>query len=498
MFKPTDLYSIIYDIANSMPIVVSGGMELKCARLQTASPVKDYAAEIKTNNLGKDPRYTGKKIFFSRSWLNTGADANAISWDYPALFYGEGAEAYHNQRGTYTISYSFALSDRCEQEQTPTLNHDVCASRTYEEVAQGLRDLWQKIYRTLQDYVYAYLYVGTTLVAEGWYSVTALQSLVANNSITSYRAEFYLSQYLGLQSEGRISWDMHTENAVTYFLQMDIMFDNCGDIIMAMPQENIPQPPTFDADAEAYMLAAGIVDTVQQDAVNTLVLELKAANLWNLMYAIYPMLGGTANSHKYNLRNPLDSNAAYRLTFGGGWVHSATGALPNGINAYADTYFEPLAEGAASDIHLSYYSGTNSNGVYIEMGCAGNAGSSGNGQLYIAPSINGTTFRAVNTTGNYSTLTNFNTGGFWGVGRTDATNFRFHKGGAMLYNDSGLPNTASNRNVYIGARNNNGVTDAYSNRECRWASIGAGLSEAEMNSLYTIINNFQTALTRNF
>jgi hypothetical protein len=93
-----------------------------------------------------------------------------------------------------------------------------------------------------------------------------------------------------------------------------------------------------DADALAFLAAAGITDVTITSAICTLVTTMKADGTWAKCNAIYPMVGGTATTHKFNLKNPLDTNAAFRLTFTGGWTHSANGALPNGTNAYADTF----------------------------------------------------------------------------------------------------------------------------------------------------------------
>jgi len=103
--------------------------------------------------------------------------------------------------------------------------------------------------------------------------------------------------------------------------------------------------PTYDPDAQLFFnaeAAAGVtLTTTEKDAVNQWVVDSKAANIWTKFKAIYPMVGGTATSHKFNLKNPLDTNAAFRLAFNGGWTHSSNGALPNGTNAYASTFLIP-------------------------------------------------------------------------------------------------------------------------------------------------------------
>ena len=53
-----------------------------------------------------------------------------------------------------------------------------------------------------------------------------------------------------------------------------------------------------------------------------LVTSLKQTNLWNKMLIIYPFVGGNANSHKFNLKDPRDDNGAFRLQFSGGMTNS--------------------------------------------------------------------------------------------------------------------------------------------------------------------------------
>ena len=58
---------------------------------------------------------------------------------------------------------------------------------------------------------------------------------------------------------------------------------------------------SVDSDAAAFLTASGITDSTQSGAVNRLVLDLKAASIWTKMAAIYPLVGGTAAKHKWNL-----------------------------------------------------------------------------------------------------------------------------------------------------------------------------------------------------
>ena len=70
-----------------------------------------------------------------------------------------------------------------------------------------------------------------------------------------------------------------------------------------------------------------------------MVVSLKSASLWSEFYALYPFVSGSAIGHKYNLIDPQDTDAAYRLTFLGGITHSSTGMQGKGITGYANTHF---------------------------------------------------------------------------------------------------------------------------------------------------------------
>ena len=126
--------------------------------------------------------------------------------------------------------------------------------------------------------------------------------------------------------------------------------------------------PAVDPDAQAFITAASITDPTQQSAIDTLVTDLKGYGIWTKTKAIYPFVGGTASSHKFNLKDPQDTDAAFRLVFNGGWTHSVNGAQPNGVNGYADTFLTPSTALSLNSSHLSYYSRTISNGTEIEIG----------------------------------------------------------------------------------------------------------------------------------
>ena len=242
-----------------------------------------------------------------------------------------------------------------------------------------------------------------------------------------------------------------------------------------------------DPDAQAFINAAGITGTTQQSAINTIVISLKANNIWTKLDAIYPMVGGTATTHKFNLKNPADTNAAYRLNFVGGWTHSANGALPNGTNAYADTFWLSSQQNSAS---LSFYSRTNSDGLVHEYG-------SGIGPLtYLIIRYNNLTYAAVNSSSD-NTFANTDSRGFYLMSRTASNAVKVYKNASAVITASTASTGIAPYNMIISAwRIDPNTISRYSNRECAFATLGTGLNDAESANLYTAIQAFQTTLGR--
>lgn len=250
---------------------------------------------------------------------------------------------------------------------------------------------------------------------------------------------------------------------------------------------------SIDADAQAFITAAAITDPTQQSAINSLVINLKGYGVWTKMKALYPFVGGTASQHKFNLKNPLDTDAAFRLVFNGGWTHSNTGVVPNGTNAYGDTKLNLLSVlGTGYGAHGSYYRETFSNsqtnidgasvsGIRFDMGYDNGA---------LSP------FLALSSTSSDVSSDTNNTGLIIGT-RQSASITKMFRNNTIIIN--GTQGFISNPNaIYmITARNNNGTIELYSNsKSIAFKFISDGLTDTEVANLYTAVQAFQTTLGR--
>ena len=256
---------------------------------------------------------------------------------------------------------------------------------------------------------------------------------------------------------------------------------------------------TWEADAQAFITAASITDPTQQSAINQLVIDLKGYNIWSKMKAIYPMVGGTSSTHKWNLKDPRDLDVAFRLVFSGGGTHSSNGYQPNGVNAFADTKFNPVAQSSSlNSFFMSIYSRTNSNaGSPYEIASAvdWSIGQKFTGIITRYSS----NIRCISVGGNYNTSNaETDSRGYYCGGTNGSATQILYKNGSNVLSGTSIQTGFANVNLSLSGINQAGGTYVgFSNKQLAFAHIGDGLSSTEAANFYTAVQAFQTTLGRN-
>jgi hypothetical protein len=275
-------------------------------------------------------------------------------------------------------------------------------------------------------------------------------------------------------------------------------FYNAVQVYQTTLGRQVNIPVVSDTDAQAFLNAANITNFQQASAVNKLVTDLKAAGVWTKMKAIYPFVGGSAASHKFNLKDPRDLDVAYRLVFSGGGTHTSNGYKGNGSNSYADSKFAAniLSPGNA---HLSFYNRTTTLGsgyvsaiqdnaawntnktVSLAVGNANNGGVVGG--YFAGGGANSTTVKNTTWT-SLSLLT------------STATNSHkvYNSGIVQGSSTTNSINTFSTSNLIIGAHA--GSLNYVGGYETAFVSFGDGLTDSDATSFDTAVQKFQTALGR--
>jgi hypothetical protein len=252
----------------------------------------------------------------------------------------------------------------------------------------------------------------------------------------------------------------------------------------------------WDSDAEAFIAATNA--TGQAGPIRTLVASLKAAGLWSKLKAVYPFAGSTATSHKFNLKDPRDSDDAYRLNFYGGWTHYISGPYGNGGNTYADTNFNPFLKLSpnSSSIGVWVPNGMNNHGFGVWSNAGANKFSiieQGGGYLKSQMTSTSTEAWGIQST----------TSGFIMGSRTSATSNKIYRFGNLFPvhpTYGGVPynttqNTAAypNANFWLGRVNGN-TSISYYNNPIYFAYIADGLTDTEISALSSAAYTYRRSI----
>jgi hypothetical protein len=306
------------------------------------------------------------------------------------------------------------------------------------------------------------------------------------NSPTSFTYKWYkgITAIVGATSSTYIL--VQADAGTTTAIKCEVTAINLGGSTAA---DSNTLTTVYDADAQAFITAAVITVLVQMTAINELTIGLKADSLWTSMKALYPFVGGTSNTHKFNLKDPRDLDAAFRLQFFGGVTHDSNG-ITGSVNGYADTKFTILGNLSATSQHLTTYSRTNSAGTFRDIGVQ----SAGNNVVAIISkwSDNNSYFFMG---ANYISAFNTSSTGLYITNKPSTLVSNAYKNGTLISSRATI-DTLPLYPIYIMAWNITGTATDFSPRNQAFASIGDGLTGTDVTNLYNRVQAYQTTLGR--
>jgi hypothetical protein len=249
------------------------------------------------------------------------------------------------------------------------------------------------------------------------------------------------------------------------------------------------QIASFDADAVAFFTrvttAGGTLSTTEKQAVNQLVLDLKANSLWTPMKAIYPMVGASAAACAQNLKS-----SSFTGTFTSGWTFASTGVTGNGTSAYMNTNLTPSVSLSLNNTSVSVYLRSNSDGLKCDIG-AQNLG----GQINIfSRFLNETYYRVYESSS--ATMANTNSQGWYLSNRVSSSQSRNFKNNTLNINNTSSTTINSAVITLAAGASTPSIGGNFSDRENAFASIGDGLTDTQASNFYTAVQAFQTTLSR--
>jgi len=245
-----------------------------------------------------------------------------------------------------------------------------------------------------------------------------------------------------------------------------------------------------DTDVLAFIsrvtTAGGTLSATEQTAVNQLVISMKAAGIWTLMKAVYPMVGASAAACAQNLKS-----SDFTGTFNGTLTYASTGVTSNGTTGYMNTNLNSSVHLGLDNLHVSVYLRTNVQADNCDIGNYN--GSSSAITIYSRTSGN-TQYTRLHDENN-SSITITDSRGFR-LGSRSSSTAKINVNNSTITPISSNSVALINANIYLMALSNNNTPSQYTTREVAFASIGDGLTNTQAADFYTAVQTFQITLGR--
>ncbi len=211
--------------------------------------------------------------------------------------------------------------------------------------------------------------------------------------------------------------------------------------------------------------------------------------------ALYEFSLGSAAATKYNMLRPLDSDAAFRGTYAGGWTYNSTDATPNGTTGYFNTHIEPyLLSGAPKFTWGTYLRGDAS-----AVGILGLFWISDGANFRVAVHYLYNKNIYSGQLGDTVSYATDNTKFFFST-RRSSTDVEFYRDGSSLGNGSNTVTNQAKGKFFFGARhitNLDGTTNTIDFYDDTPISIGIiagdGFDDTESAAINTAMVNYATA-----
>jgi hypothetical protein len=254
---------------------------------------------------------------------------------------------------------------------------------------------------------------------------------------------------------------------------------------------SILAPVATDPDALRFISIAEITNATQITAINNLVIGLKANSLWDKMVSVYPLIGGSAFSHKYNLKNPQ----LHPIRWFGAISHTSNGAeLGNG--GYGDVPTLNINTLERNNTSFSVYNKTTITFPSpTQRFLIGSTAGYNHFATGFRNAFGGFQYSGLFISGEFGYQNNtLGLPGYTVVSRTNSNNFQVYFNSTVLYNANNTSVTPNSGIFEIGRAGAGypGTTPQTS----AFVTVGQGLSESETTTLTNLVQAYQTTLGR--
>lgn len=267
-------------------------------------------------------------------------------------------------------------------------------------------------------------------------------------------------------------------------------------ILIINPEKTLvfnPAPPPYDVDAQLYIDAVGGLNQTQKNNITNHVIGLKSNGIWSKLKAIYPFMGTTGTQHRYNLKNPVSSDAAFRLVYFGTVYHGSQFIEGDGSTGYVNTFYNPLSQASLNSESITIQtrnavaSGVNTR---VEIGATTSVGQTTKASFLQVdtPEPYGVMNTDLGTTSGLNGPVYTDKRGVFTLKKNGSTTLHMYKNGVQIASMV-QAGTRPNNSLYLLNINvaNTPFPSGYSAQKLGYVAIGAGLDAVETLALSDLI-----------
>lgn len=247
---------------------------------------------------------------------------------------------------------------------------------------------------------------------------------------------------------------------------------------------------SYDADAQAYFTAnTSITNPADKTAINDFYLGLKTDSIYSKIKVMNMPIWGSAASCKWNLVNPLDTDAAFRSTYSTGFTFSSSGTKGNAVSAYSKLFFTPSIDTTINNLSFGFYSTSSriASASKITMGSSNGSDPRCYLQAYNSNALRG----GINQTGNSSFSVGSSTGQFH-ASRINGTQLILGRNNSFSTITVSSTTVVSNSFAVWANQSAANTFAGYDDLQLSFIYVANGLTTSELSLLDNRINSLMT------
>lgn len=245
--------------------------------------------------------------------------------------------------------------------------------------------------------------------------------------------------------------------------------------------------PAYGALTNAWVVATGENNATILNKWNAV--ETGVTSFLSKIDCLYGFNTTDATKSKFNFLNAVDSDAAFRISWGGSVTFTTDGVQGTGSTNAGNTHWMPSINGSLTSFHMSGYAMQDLVETGIFMGSGGDNPNYHYNFLYTRYTGN-LFYGTANSNSNFVNVSNSNSIGFYVINQKSNGDIQLWKDGILKASVANTSTGLNNANINLLCLGRPSSNSDFSTNRIKFATIGRELSDSDVVALSTTALNF--------